>query len=443
MGKTNMRHILIFLVAFLFAVPAKAVSITCVNEGNGVVRVDYDASDEKMLPIAFALDISVEGGATITKVYDYKVGDSNAGSHGFGIFPNSMQLDPNGNVIDWGSPVVSGGAGTPSVTLGMASRYYGKQNAPLVKGMLCRLLIDTHSAPIVNVKVLPNVNGGGIVLEDATAAKISTAGATLGIRVTKCKVVAGSLPVSDYIMASGFIDVGNDEFLAPGSIAATVNSEDMVSPCIQTFPINNDTFKYGIYRCRKTGSPAKTYFTFNPNTSKFLFYAKYVSLKGLSCPVNIETRIGNYVSEVNVDETIVNGARWPIPIKLMMGVKDSLRVDRVLVVRRSTPNRDRLIVKGGFSVKDVDVNMVNENSSLTIGSQTFTIPANKFKARSGRFVCSGIVLSDGSVAAARFNFKTGAFRVRIKNAEITTGAGNENLRLAFGGFNEIKQVNIQ
>ena len=82
-----MKTIGVLLVALLFVVPAEAVVVTCVNEGGNMVRIDYSAADEQVLPVAFALDVTVDGGAMITSVYDYKIGDSTAASRGFGIFP--------------------------------------------------------------------------------------------------------------------------------------------------------------------------------------------------------------------------------------------------------------------------------------------------------------------------------------------------------------------
>jgi len=185
--RKSMRTILVLFAVLTFIVPAQAVVITCVSESGGAVRIDYDASDETVLPIAFALDVSVDGGAVITRVYDYKVGDSNAASPGFGIFPWSMQLDGTGKIINWGTPDVNSagagtqpGLGTSGVTLEMASRYKSAADAPHVKGTLCRILVDTRGASTVNVKVAPNINGGGVVLENAADAKFSSVGCILG-----------------------------------------------------------------------------------------------------------------------------------------------------------------------------------------------------------------------------------------------------------------------
>ncbi len=427
----------------LLVAPAYAVVINCVNEGNGIVRIDYDSSDEKALPIAFALNLAVDGGATITKVYDYKIGDSNTARPGFGIFPSSMQFDSNGDVADWGSPVISGGAGTPSVTLGMASRYFDRKNAPHVKGTLCRILVDTHGAPMVNFRVTPDANQGSIVLENVKNAKFTSAGTILGIRVSKCSVIAGSKPATDSISVTGFIDVAADKFTMPGSVTVTLSSPYMVNPNVQVFPIDSNTLKVGKYNCTRTQKPLKTSFTFVSKSSKFLFTAKNISLKGLSCPVRLNVSIGSYTTAVDIDETIVNGLVKPIPIKLMMGVKNSLRVDKTAVKRSTKPGKSQFTIKGGFAVADVNVNMINSSLTVALGSQIFTIPAGSFKAGTNKFTCSKIILSGGGVAAANFNFRKSVFTITIKDTDLIAEAGITDFGLSFAGFNEVKQVEIK
>jgi hypothetical protein len=182
-----MKVMWVLLATLFLVIPAHAVVITCVNEGGNVVRIDYNAGDESVLPVAFALDLTVDGGATITSVYDYKVGDSTAASRGFGIFPSSMRVDEKGLVSDWGKPDMSPsgstgiqpGVGTSGVTIGMASRYSGSENVPLVNGTLCRIRVDMRGAATVNVRVAQNVLGGGVVLENAKPARFTGVGCTL------------------------------------------------------------------------------------------------------------------------------------------------------------------------------------------------------------------------------------------------------------------------
>ena len=182
-----MRTIAVLLITLLCIVPANAVVITCVDEGSDIVRIDYDATDETVLPVAFALDVTVDNGAVIQVIYDYIVGDSTAANRGFGIFPASIEFDAQGGVSHWGSPHmnptqtpgVQPGLGTSGVTIGMATRYAGSENAPLPTGTLCRFRVDPRGAATVNVKVAANAFGGGVVLANGTTAPFTGRGCTL------------------------------------------------------------------------------------------------------------------------------------------------------------------------------------------------------------------------------------------------------------------------
>jgi hypothetical protein len=139
-----------------------------------VAEFSYDASDEPTLVRAFALDITVNNGATIESIFDYKVGLSTAANPGYGIFPGSILIDEEtGAVIDWGTPIGSGdypytlpGLGTYGITVEMGSFYVGLDNAPLVSDTLFKITIDWNNASAVDVDIALNTIRGGIVMED-------------------------------------------------------------------------------------------------------------------------------------------------------------------------------------------------------------------------------------------------------------------------------------
>jgi len=94
MKERTMKTIWILLITLLFVVPANAVVITCVNEGNGVVRIDYSASDETIRPIAFALNVTVDGGAIIKTFMIIKLATAMPQAR-IRDFPASMKIDEN------------------------------------------------------------------------------------------------------------------------------------------------------------------------------------------------------------------------------------------------------------------------------------------------------------------------------------------------------------
>lgn len=263
------------------------------------------------------------------------------------------------------------------------------------------------------------------------------------VTVKKCTVSAGSKANSDTISFSGTMNATLGNISAVDAIEVTVDSNDINSPSVKTFPINDMTFKKSKYNCSKTEGTSKTSFTFDTKTSKFSFTAKNVDLSGLSCPLTMQIKIGDYNATAELDETVVNGPKKPIPILLMMGIKDVLRVDKCQVKHGKKLNTDQLSVSGGFAVEDPDVNMASEDLVITLDTQQFTIPASSFKAGKGKFTCSKVKnLSDGSIAAANFNFNTCSFTLTIKNANIPAISGDVDFCMAFAGFNQCAQITL-
>jgi hypothetical protein len=259
------------------------------------------------------------------------------------------------------------------------------------------------------------------------------------IQVTKCSVAAGSKDNSDKISISGNMDATADDFNGVSVIEVTVDSNDMVNPLIQTFPINETTFKNGKYNYARTENASKRLFKYDTKNGKFSFMAKNVDLLGLGCPLTIEIKVGNYVGVGEADEDIVNGPKKPIPIQLMMGVKNSLRLDKYKVKHGTKPNTDGFSVKGGFSVEDPNVSMANRVSEglvVTVGTQQFTIDANDLEAGEDKFTFKNAPVKEGGLASGGFNFKTCVFTIAIKNFTITPSFGAGNFCVEFYGFSE-------
>jgi Tol biopolymer transport system component len=89
------------------------------------------------------------------------------------------------------------------------------------------------------------------------------------------------------------------------------------------------------------------------------------------------------------------------------------------------------------------VNLVDEEFVVTLGEQTFTLPAGSFKAnkKKDKFTCSKVNLSDGGVASATFNFMTCSFAITIKNVDITS-SGDVELCVEFADFSDCVPVGL-
>jgi hypothetical protein len=245
------------------------------------------------------------------------------------------------------------------------------------------------------------------------------------VSIDKCTVAAGSKAGSDKITFSGKMTPVYDDLYLTNFIQIAVGSDDMADPCAILIPINNDKYKKtGKFSYSGTDADGvRKSFKLDFKTHKFSFTARNLDLSGLSCPLSVGVDIAGFSADTNVDETIVNGPTKLMPINLLMGVKNSLRVDKLKI---KYGNTQALIVSGGFSAQKTDVNMAAEKLSVTLGSQTFTIPAKSFRPNKTktRFACSNVKLDGGiGIAAATFDFNKGTFALTIKTASIDAYPG--------------------
>jgi len=185
-GRCIMKKFILPLAVLLLATPAWAtVAITIVDEGSGVARIDYNVTGEPNKVRAFALDVTVDSGATILEISDFLVGESIAPTLGYGIGPASFRdfvaVDPVTGEPDWSDPNYTiladpcdpgalGGLGTGGVTIEAGALYYPtgdtSPNAPGPSGTICKLKVDITC----KMSIAENAIRGGIVLTDPAAA---------------------------------------------------------------------------------------------------------------------------------------------------------------------------------------------------------------------------------------------------------------------------------
>jgi len=175
-----MKRSLVVMMALLLATPALwAVTITCTDEGLGVVRIDYDRAGEPSKIRAFALDVTLDCDATFSAVSDYY--DQGEGN-GYGIFPGTIDLSDLNSPPVWGDPIApssdpgaSGtGLGTGRVILEMGSLYEPNLAGPSDTGTLCRLTLAAGVDANCAVNITVETTRGGIVLESGASVSAST-----------------------------------------------------------------------------------------------------------------------------------------------------------------------------------------------------------------------------------------------------------------------------
>ena len=264
------------------------------------------------------------------------------------------------------------------------------------------------------------------------------------LEITKCTVTAGATN-SDRISFSGLMNAAAGNFSDINDIFVFIDSNDINTPCDQNFPVTSKTFKNGKYNYSGTVDRVRKSFTYDVKTRKFAFSAGNVDLSGLDCPVNIAIEIGNFFATARIDETIVNGPKVPIPILLMMGIKNTLRVDKLLAKYSGAPNSDQLSVKGAFAVQNIDPKMINwigDDLVITLGAQTFTIPNVSLIAGWGKFTFSKVPVTEGdAIITGEFNFNTRSFILTLKSAEIEANPGDTvDFGVSFAGFDKTVSI---
>jgi hypothetical protein len=265
------------------------------------------------------------------------------------------------------------------------------------------------------------------------------------VKVFKCTVTAGK-DNKDKIVISGKLDTAANYYFTNGNaIEITVKSDHMPNYWDHYFEITNENFKNGKLNYNLNSVKGfKTSFKYDTKTRKFAYSAGNVDLSGLDCSVTFNIHIGDYRGSVDIDEDIVNGKR-PAPMILMMGVKNSLRVDSIEVKQVAKPSSDQLTVKGGFAVEDTNIDMAGLNLDITLSGEPYTIEAGKLKPSKyyDRFTCSKLDMRNG-IAYIDFNFKTCRFKITIKGTEIDDGyQGDVDFGIMFGDFEESADVFVR
>jgi hypothetical protein len=159
-----MKKFIFVLVTLALTVPAwsaPVVDITCSVGFENDITISYNVSSHPADPNrvrAFALEISVDGGAQIETVeclQDY----AHLGYTGYWVHPGSIVIEANGVISDYGTCVASGIC-TDTIIVEMGSLY--AVTPPVQTGDLLKLTVDLPC----NVTVVEEPIRGGVVMED-------------------------------------------------------------------------------------------------------------------------------------------------------------------------------------------------------------------------------------------------------------------------------------
>ena len=176
--------------------------------------------------------------------------------------------------------------------------------------------------------------------------------------------------------------------------------------------------------------------SFDLNKETYRVTAKKIDLTGLYCPVNAELEWGNYLGQAQADEIIVNGKR-PIPMPLLTGYADALRIDKASVRVGKKPNTDSLTIKGAIAFSSIDEDLTQHQLTLHWGDQDFNVPSGGFVASAhGRYTYASPKGTAIEKMKTRFDLETCTFTFSVKNAAITSQTGTVECGITCDAFDQ-------
>ena len=299
-------------------------------------------------------------------------------------------------------------------------------------GLLTAADVDNYQRCTVTAAYEGKTAGLNLVINDTDVHSVT---------IQKCTVRAGKSIGSDSISSLGSFDASAEQLAEAKNIIIRIYSADDYLVFEQV--INRDLFSargenFDYRTSIKSGQPGGiTTLAFDTIDNSFTFKAQNIDLTGLACPLYLMIDTGSYAGLGVADETVVNGSK-AIPIRLMTGYADTLAVTKAKVKDSDSPGRDRLKVKGTFTVADDST--LTDGLTITWGVQTFTIPGEQLLlVKTGHFK-SKYTSPVGSRFSADFNFTKCKFTVDIKQATLIETSGAVDFGLSFGDYNKTTEV---
>ena len=254
------------------------------------------------------------------------------------------------------------------------------------------------------------------------ALKLNIAIPESDLTISKATVKAGKDEGGDSIELSGILNATAEDLDAAvgGTLIVSLSAVYIPGDVIEyEFPIEAENVKNGKYTSLKDQEQVdpETKLEIDTNKGTIKFSAKKDDLTGLSCPITVRIEILGWWAEEELEEDIVNGNK-PCPLSLLMFVNDSLEVTDAKVNKSTKPDSDSVSISGTFTIEgsfDKD-----EPVTITIGSNTFTVPGAEFVEKNGAYKCKQAESGNGLVTAT-FDSVKATYKISIKNADLSTG----------------------
>ncbi len=273
--------------------------------------------------------------------------------------------------------------------------------APPIQSNECRIRISDAAHPSVS-----DISDGMFVIEDK-----------IQLTISKFTVKAGKVAGLDSVQFAGQMNATVSDILTANEIIVSLDCVGLAAPKEWVIPVGEIEYKNNQFKYVHNGNVSQRNFMYSLANGKVSFKAVNVDLKGLVSPLTVTITIGANSTQVELDESIINGPKKPCPIQFLMRVRNSLSVDTFKVKPGKNPGTDSFTVQGTFTISgDYDkANLL----AVTLGGQTFTVPGGQFINNKDTERCKKALSIEGPVVDAKLDFVKCTYTISVKNATIT------------------------
>lgn len=193
------------------------------------------------------------------------------------------------------------------------------------------------------------------------------------------------------------------------------------------------------YKRLKGDSGAVKYLKIDCNKNTFTLDVKPTDLSGLRLPFRITIAFGPYRGAMLVTETEKVNKGKPLPICLLSGVEDTLRVDKAKV--KSGRNGDSLSVQGGIAAEDMALNFNQETVTVVWGDFQETLSQGDLEVKKGRnYYYKKPKDGPGAISSLSINLDKCTFKLSIKEAPELAKEGTVLFRIHSENFQAEDEV---
>ncbi len=265
------------------------------------------------------------------------------------------------------------------------------------------------------------------------------------LTVTNCQVIAGETIGQDTLTISGTFDRVLSNLPQSSAIKTEIISfSDNTVIYSQDCNCSRDTVYNRFiwnYELPENQPGQITTLVVDFANRTFEVVATRVDLSGLSSPIQINLLVGSYLMTGQVDETIINGDEL-IPLRLMRGYQDQLRVTEVAVNKGQTPGTDTLTVCGEITTDNPGINLTNQKVIINWGDQPFVIPIGSFiqTKNLNKYACKVDV--PGGFVDCLIDFDRCLFTINLSKASLDVASGRVKFMIRFAQFKQFEYVQM-